>query len=109
MQCVDGLSKNDRGRSIGEVVMPLAACLIHTSESYRRKAFVAGLEAVGYTVTDRPSPQPQKDELILVWNRSAYPDKCAKRYEAVGATVLVTENGWIGSAPDGHKLYALQR
>lgn len=36
-------------------------------------------------------------------------DLLAKRWEAAGATVIVTENGWIGKAPDGGKLFALCR
>lgn len=72
-----------------------AACLIRSQPQYRRDAFIAGLEAAGYTITSNAS-NPTPDDALVIWNRYGQNDQLAKRYEAAGAAVYVVENGYLG-------------
>jgi hypothetical protein len=80
------------------------------SPHYRKDAFCAGLELLGYTISNHPTYGP--DDLIVCWNRYARDEGIIRRYEAVGADVFITENAWLGSEnkepPDQH-LFALSR
>lgn len=87
--------------------MPTAACVIRPLPEFRRDAFVSGLERCGYEVVAEPLRNPRSDDLLVVWNRTAVNDKFAQRYERVGATVIVTENGYLGREWRGGKWYAL--
>ncbi len=87
--------------------MKFAADTFHTSPYYRRDLFRKGLERLGYSTGYQPSMHPEPSDVLLLWNRSPHHDIYAKRYEAVGAKVIVAENGYIGSDSDGHILYAM--
>lgn len=86
-----------------------ATVLFKPSVSYRRDAFEDGLRILGYGISPTPLSTPARDDLLVLWNRSHYENHVALRYEAAGATVVVAENGYIGSDGAGHKLYALAR
>lgn len=87
-----------------------AVSLIRPGPEYRRDAFAAGLKAIGYQYCEGWQGQvPNKDDLLIIWNRYAHFDFTAQTFERAGATVLVAENGYIGADEKGHKLYALAR
>ncbi len=52
---------------------------------------------------------PQPRDVLVCWNRQGPYEAAAKRYERAGATVLVAENGYLGTDSDGHHLFALAR
>jgi len=76
--------------------MKVANILLHHSPHYRLQVFTAGLQTHGYRVVKDRNTQPDADDLLLIWNRSPGDERIAKKYEAAGATILVTENGYIG-------------
>lgn len=45
--------------------------------------------------------------MLLIWNRNRINEPVAERYEALGARVIVAENGYLGQPPGGGKFYAL--
>jgi hypothetical protein len=72
-----------------------ALCLLRQDLHYRRESYCVGLKRRGYSLVDRLD-RPQKDDVLLIWNRYGAFHEEANRFEAAGATVLVTENGWLG-------------
>ena len=70
--------------------MPKACVLFKPSVAYRRDAFEAGLRRLGYATVERPLPNPERGDVLVLWNRSVVDEGYAKRYEARGATVLVS-------------------
>lgn len=89
--------------------MPTAACVIRPLPEFRVGSFTSGLERSGYQVTPEPARDPRPDDVIVVWNRSKVNDKLAQRYEAVGAKVLVAENGYLGREWRDGYWYAIAR
>lgn len=90
--------------------MATAVCLIREHPTFRRDPMIAGLQACGYRVVESMSPAPSsRDDLLVVWNRSAVADRSALRYEAIGAKVIVAENGYFGWSWRGGYWYALAR
>lgn len=83
--------------------------MIRRTGSYRADAFAAGLERLGYAMTKHYERHPNPDDLLLLWNRSRGFEAVAQTYERAGATVLITENGYIGQPAGGGKWYALAR
>lgn len=86
--------------------MPRALVLIRSEPFYRRAAFVAGLERLGYKIepykTPLTGPQMQtmhpesKDDLLVLWNlKRGYDEAAARRFELEGGVVLVVENGYL--------------
>lgn len=73
-----------------------ANVVLHRSPYYRLEVFTAGLQAHGYRVISDRNAQPDSSDVLLIWNRNPNHERIAKRYEEAGATVLVTENGFIG-------------
>ncbi len=73
-----------------------ANILIHHSPYYRMHTFAEGLKRHGYSIISDRNIHPTENDVLLIWNRSAPHETIAKRYEAAGATVIVTENGYIG-------------
>jgi hypothetical protein len=59
---------------------------------YRRAAFDAGLQAIGYTPSDH-----KKCDLYLTWNRYGTREAQANAVEARGGRVLVAENATWGN------------
>lgn len=76
---------------------------------YRRDAFTAGLEALGYTVMHQVTDRPGERDVLVVWNRYRENERAANRFEAVGRPVLVAENGYLGNDFAGDRWYALSR
>lgn len=87
--------------------LPVAVCFTRPRDWHRREFYVAGLKAAGFHISKDIDRRPEPDDLFLCWNRMAWDDPIARRYEKAGARVIVTENGWVGKAPDGGKMYAL--
>lgn len=87
--------------------MPIASDTLKGSPHYRGEVFREGLRRCGYSVGEPPKSRPDPRDVLLVWNRHGLNEVHAQRYEAAGARVLVTENGYIGRDPGGHQLYAL--
>lgn len=83
-----------------------ASIIMRPGRHYRRDQFTAGLERLGYEVLDRHCPNPRAGDLLLAWNRNRNLTEIAAIYERAGATVIVTENGYI-PGPDGEKHFAL--
>lgn len=75
---------------------------------YRRNAFYSGLSAHGYEVVPRIF-NIQPSDCLVIWNRYGIGHIEAKRFEAVGAKVLVAENGYLGREWLGTSWYALSK
>lgn len=69
---------------------------IHHTPYYRLDAYKAGLEKCGYRVVTTRTARPSSSDVLLIWNRNPSHEALALQYEKAGATVLVTENGYIG-------------
>lgn len=73
-----------------------AYLLSRDTPHYRRDAFTDGLEAAGCRVVQRPAPsKPSPNDLLVIWNRYSATHGLARRFEAAGAPVIVTENGYL--------------
>lgn len=83
-----------------------ANCLIREQPHYRRDAFLSGLRRVGYDVGPHVRPADARD-LLIIWNRYGSFEQRADAWEAAGGTVLVAENGYVGSDEQNHQLYAI--
>lgn len=75
---------------------------------YRRDLFTAGLERLGYQVSDRYFGNPRPGDLLLSWNRNRNIFHIAEKYQKAGAAIIITENGYV-PGPDGEKHFALAR
>lgn len=85
-----------------------AYSLIRSGPEYRSEAFAAGLAAVGYDViAGFPGGVPSRDDVLIIWNRYGHFDAVARQFEAVGAAVIVAENGYIGADENRNQYYAL--
>lgn len=76
---------------------------------YRREAFAAGLERLGYTVNSGPTLTPKRDDVLVIWNRYRENAQAAHAFEAKGLPVLVAENGYLGNELAGDRWYAISR
>lgn len=73
-----------------------AYCLIRSQPWYRREAFTTGLRMAGLDVRNGSPANPDRDTVVVMWNRYGENHALANRVEAAGGTVLVAENGYIG-------------
>lgn len=89
--------------------MRSASIALPDSIHYQRDLFMDGLRAVGFETNVKPLPSPTPDDLLLIWNRRSVDEAHARRYEAVGAKVVVVENGYLGGdvKPPTHYAVAL--
>lgn len=88
--------------------MATAACLIRNEPHYRKEAFHQGLRRLGFDVTTNPLRQIYPDDVLVIWNRGPGFDHEAKRHEAAGSRVIVSENGMTDARDeDGHQLFSL--
>lgn len=71
-----------------------AVLRIRKEPVYRREAFERGLKAVGFTLTEKATPNGPEDYLVL-WNRQGAGELEADAWEAKGGTVIVCENGYL--------------
>lgn len=76
--------------------MKTANILLHRSPYYRLHVFSEGLKRHGYKIISDRNYHPNQNDLVLLWNRNPPFEKIAQRYEAAKATVLITENGYVG-------------
>jgi hypothetical protein len=83
-----------------------AICTIRPEPNYRRDAFEAGLQRVGYTL-DRTATPAGPEDLLILWNRKPNDEPAAQAWEARGGSVLVCENGYIGKDAEGRQRYAI--
>lgn len=82
---------------------------IRPQPHYRQDAFISGLKRCGCAVSmDWPREISRRDVLVI-WNRYDAWDALARQFEAVGATVLVAENGYMGVDWRGERWYAISR
>lgn len=89
--------------------MPIAVNMIRDQPHYRRDAFETGLKRAGYKLVSAPPGRPTRDDVLVVWNRSAHMGAAADKWEAAGGTVLVAENGYAGQDKEGRQFYALAK
>ncbi len=76
---------------------------------YRREAFRAGLESLGYTVRECITSKPEPGDLLCLWNRYGEKHLAALAFESMGLPVLVAENGYLGNEFAGKQWFALSR
>lgn len=88
--------------------MATAICLIRHKVHYRREAFVAGLEALGYRVNNGVVGEVRPDDVLVTWNRYGTADRLARQFEVAGAAVVVAENPYLAPA-SGEPAYAIAR
>jgi hypothetical protein len=88
------------------VLALIAVCAIRDQPVYRRHAFIIGLRKAGYTVTSQADPK-SRDDLYITWNRYGPNERTAELWERDGGSVLVAENGYIGTDSQGRQLYAI--
>lgn len=83
-----------------------ALCLIREGLHYRRDAYLEGLNHAGLKpVPALPDPKP--GDVLIIWNRYGRFHEAAKQFKRAGATVLVTENGWLGKAWNAGEWFTL--
>lgn len=75
--------------------MPRALCLLRDALHYRKECFTEGLRNAGYDVV-RHIPKPNREDVLVIWNRYGAGEVEAKKFDAVKARVLVVENGYLG-------------
>lgn len=83
-----------------------AQCALPGGPNYRKADFIVGLEAAGFAVLPRVD-RPTVGDVLVIWNRSASSELEARRFEHVGARVLVCENGYFGKEWLGRKWFAM--
>jgi hypothetical protein len=76
---------------------------------YRREAFAAGLESLGYSVVQGVTEHPGPKDVLVIWNRYRENARAADHFEQRGLPVLVAENGYLGNEFAGDRWYALSR
>lgn len=86
-----------------------ACVLLRTSVSYRAESFASGLARHGFSLEDKWLKRPEPGDLLVMWNRTRGMEAIAQIYERAGATLLIAENGYLGSDDNGHKLFSLAR
>lgn len=84
----------------------IAINTIRPEPHYRHAAFDAGLKRLGYAVQTAGQPK-SRDDLLLLWNLHGANEMRGREWEAKGGTVLVCENGYLGSDAGGQQLYAI--
>jgi hypothetical protein len=90
-------------------MMPLAYNLTRREVHYRHECFSKGLAHAGYQVhTTRPE-KCNPGDVLLIWNRYGEYHDLAVKFEKLGGTVVVAENGYLGKDENGQQRYALAR
>jgi hypothetical protein len=85
--------------------MKRALLLIKPSLHYRREAFESGFKRLGFTL-ERTLPDPKPGDCLCTWNLTGGMEREAKRFTRAGASVIVTENGYL-TPPGAAGLYAI--
>lgn len=89
--------------------MKRATLFLQNRPYYRQELFRSGFERLGYQVEAQLLRDPKPGDVLVLWNRMLYEQAHAQRYEDAGATVLIAENGYIGTDDKGGKLLALAK
>lgn len=89
--------------------MKRATLFLQNRPYYRQEIFRSGFQRLGYQIEPRPVSKPDKSDVLVLWNRMRHEDAIAQRYEDHGATVIIAENGYIGTDEKGGKLLALAK
>jgi hypothetical protein len=77
---------------------------------YRREAFIAGLERVGYRIHMYSVPQRVEDgDVLVIWNRYSQWHDMATKFEAGGGDVYVCENAYLGLDRANRQRYAIAK
>lgn len=84
-----------------------AFVLMHRREPYPHPQFAEGFQRLGFEVFHEMPNRVEPTDVLLTWNRIGIRNTYAQIFSKAGAPVIVAENGWIGKAPDGGKMYAL--
>lgn len=87
--------------------MKRALILLKPSPHYRREAFEAGFKALGFTLVKRLD-DPRPGDAICLWNLLPGTEGTAERFKKAGASVIVTENGYL-TPPGRPGMYAVSR
>lgn len=83
---------------------PVASLLLQRGRSHRTY-FYRGLERLGYAILDgEAQDHPEPDDLLVIWNRLPTIEHIARKYEEIGAKVVVAEHAWVGNP---EQLFAL--
>lgn len=90
---------------------PRAYVLVKRHVEARFEAFCEGFKAAGYQIVmHEPRLNDFKPgDVMATWNRKPPQERIADRFEALGGTVLVAENGYLGRDEHGGQYYALAR
>ncbi len=86
--------------------MQRASVLVRDALHYRKSCFEHGVALAGYSIKSHIN-DPGPGDLLVVWNRSFVGAEDAQRFERLGATVVVAENGYLGKGFLGGNWYAL--
>lgn len=84
-----------------------ACVLIRSAPHYRREAFAAGLESLGYRISADVPHDVRRGDVLVIWNRYGAMHERAAQFEARGGTVIVAENGYLGMDRDDRRVYAM--
>lgn len=87
--------------------MRRAFILFQRTQPTAHPQFAEGFKRLGYEVYHSLPKRIEDGDVLLVWNRIGYRNVAAQQFEKAGRPVIVVENGWIGKAQDGGKLYAM--
>ncbi len=87
--------------------MNRATILFREGLHYRIDAFAAGLKALGYETATKVTRNAAPGDVLVIWNRMGEGHSRAREYEAVGAKVLVVENGYLGKDFRGEQWFAM--
>lgn len=86
--------------------MPFALNTLRSTLHYRKEAFNAGLESLGFTVVPVLA-HPKPEDILILWNRYGGYHEQAARFERFGARVVIAENGYLGKNWRGDDWFAL--
>lgn len=78
-----------------------AVSRIRREPYYRAEAFRTGLQKVGFTLVDNMTPSGPEDWLVI-WNRQGAGELEADKWEKLGGTVIVAENGYLQKVDKTH-------
>lgn len=77
------------------------------STDHKTEYFEEGLQRLGYKTTLGDIHEPEKNDVLIVWNRKSSNIDKIKRFEKAGSRVIVSENGYIGTDENGARLICL--
>jgi hypothetical protein len=82
--------------------------IVSPEPEYRIEAYSSGLRRLGYEpMLEPPKKRCKEGDIVLTWNLHGVGGKAAEEARSRGATVIVTENGWLGNDDSGRPPYAL--